>query len=726
MAFHPNPGDRLHINTTAYIIGKHPAAPGLAYAQAGRQGVVYQLLPEDGDLSRAAALKVFLPKYRIPSYVHLAQMMAGFSDINGLRVCQREVLTPERNGALIAKHPDLLYAVIMPWIEGNTWLDVLAGGEDFSRRDSLAAAKALSSAGSAMEQRGIAHSDLSAPNVMFVKESGYSQIELVDVEQMYSPRLDPPDFHFSGSPGYASYYAGTEDSQPAWNAFADRLPGSVMIAEMLGWSDEEVRKAAWGESYFDPAEIQSEGPRFELLRQSLERNFGKGPAELLLRAWNSRDPRSCPSFGEWVVALSEIQADLQAENGLQTAQEEAEAGMAAEEKPMVLSGRETFPSADKAVSLDTTPYGEEAEAALLMEQARATETSGRFEEALSGYEEALRRTIAGSPLQAELNAAISGLRETLAGQLQLAAARDARKAAGAKDAKAAKAALETKQGKQAEGAQAAGEAQAEQSLWSLWTKRAFRRRRLWLVGCAAAVILLAVAVLFALPDGWAKSSHWLTGPEAAAPSADPAGASLSPGQDDPQTQPDQTAEEEAAKRAEADRLAKEKAEQQAAELAAQEKAAQEKAAQEKAAQDQADQQKKAELQKKYDQQAKYNEYLVWKKNKDTQLAKEKADKLAAERKAALEDELKKVEQQRKAKELQDLRDQKMVKLIAYYNSAYNAQKTGMTDKVKQYANDFIQIYNTDAQYFVKTAPIGKRVGHVYRFLQDSQYELPNV
>ncbi|WP_373280699.1 hypothetical protein [Paenibacillus pini] len=68
MSFQPNPGDELFINGAAYTVGQHPAAPGLAYAQAGRQGIVYQLIPSDGDINGAKALKVFFPKFRLPAW----------------------------------------------------------------------------------------------------------------------------------------------------------------------------------------------------------------------------------------------------------------------------------------------------------------------------------------------------------------------------------------------------------------------------------------------------------------------------------------------------------------------------------------------------------------------------------------------------------------------------------------------------------------------------------
>lgn len=96
MAFQPNPGDRITINETTYIVGQHPAAPGLAYAQAGRQGIVYQLIPEHGEISEARALKVFFPKFRIPAMVYQSEHMSPYSEVPGLAVCSREVLTPEK------------------------------------------------------------------------------------------------------------------------------------------------------------------------------------------------------------------------------------------------------------------------------------------------------------------------------------------------------------------------------------------------------------------------------------------------------------------------------------------------------------------------------------------------------------------------------------------------------------------------------------------------------
>ena len=98
--------------------------------------------------------------------VYQSEHMGNYREIPGLQVSSREVLTPERNGDLIAEYPDLLYAVIMPWIHGCTWFDVISDQRNLGRSDSLMLAKALATIGSSMERRGLAHCDLSAPNVM--------------------------------------------------------------------------------------------------------------------------------------------------------------------------------------------------------------------------------------------------------------------------------------------------------------------------------------------------------------------------------------------------------------------------------------------------------------------------------------------------------------------------------------------------------------------------------
>jgi hypothetical protein len=78
---------------------------------------------------------------------------------------------------------------------------------------------------------------------------------------------------------------------------------------MLGWGDETVREACYGETYFDPAEMPAQGgsnpPRYRTLIAALARHYGQPVADLFERAWTSETLADCPTFGEWLVALPE-------------------------------------------------------------------------------------------------------------------------------------------------------------------------------------------------------------------------------------------------------------------------------------------------------------------------------------------------------------------------------------------------------------------------------------
>jgi cytoskeletal protein RodZ len=335
MPFQAEVGLNLIIENVAYRIAEHPAAPGLPYGQEGRTAVVYCLdltptprpdgqppspLPvgEGRGVPPAAAggdvrsaLKVFKPRYRLPALVSLAQKLQAFADLPGLRVCRRTVLTPQRHAALLRQYPDLTYAVLMPWIEGPTWMEVVLRTEQspngFSPERSLILARGLAEILAEMEQRGIAHCDLSGPNVLLPAlvpgaeghTDGRNSVALVDVEQLYGPGLERPAALPVGSPGYAHKNA----PDGLWSREADRFAGALLLAEMLGWCDPRVPAAAWGEHFFDPAELQTESDRYRVLVSVLRERWGDTIATLFERAWRSETLADCPTFGEWLLHL---------------------------------------------------------------------------------------------------------------------------------------------------------------------------------------------------------------------------------------------------------------------------------------------------------------------------------------------------------------------------------------------------------------------------------------
>jgi hypothetical protein len=124
-----------------------------------------------------------------------------------------------------------------------------------------------------------------------------------------------------------------------------------------------VVQAAWGESYFDPDEMQQETPRYRTLVEALPRHWGEEVADLFQRAWRSETLADCPTFGEWLVALPEHPV----------------------EQAFSLSpaGESTLPIQDSP-SVETT-----AEIRAFMQAARRMEDKGNLEGALELYRQAL-------------------------------------------------------------------------------------------------------------------------------------------------------------------------------------------------------------------------------------------------------------------------------------------------------------------------------------------------
>lgn len=163
MSFHPQVGDQLAINGMVYTIAEHPSAPWMPYGQEGRAAVVYKLKAPDGE---PQALKVFKPRHRLPALVGQAITIAPLAELPGLAVCRRTVLSSRRHRDLLRQHPDLTYAVLMPWIEGPTWMEVMGEKRAFSSEQSLHLALALVEIMATMEEYGLAHCDLSGSNVL--------------------------------------------------------------------------------------------------------------------------------------------------------------------------------------------------------------------------------------------------------------------------------------------------------------------------------------------------------------------------------------------------------------------------------------------------------------------------------------------------------------------------------------------------------------------------------
>lgn len=312
--FEPNVGDPIVIGGYGWRVAEHPAAPGsgIPYGQTGRAGTVFRLRGPTGDL---VALKVFTPHFRHRSLVAQADLLRQFAALPGLRACHRAVLTPQYHTDLLLQYPDLTYAALMPWINGQPWSEIVRTRQPLTQQQSHALAANLLSTLIRLENEGIAHGDLSGSNLIIDGlQTGDVRVELVDVEQLYAPTLPRPENVPAGSPGYAHATAGDRP----WRADMDRFSGTILLAEILGWCDERVREAAdsqeavevgdldYGETYFAEDEMQQDCPRYRLLRDVLDERWGAEAVVLLDQAWFSQTLAECPPFTAGQLGLPDL------------------------------------------------------------------------------------------------------------------------------------------------------------------------------------------------------------------------------------------------------------------------------------------------------------------------------------------------------------------------------------------------------------------------------------
>jgi len=317
MEFTPLVNDAIQIEGERYQFAEHPAAPGSPFGAEGRAAYIYKL---NGAIKNSA-LKVFKERYRLPSLVTTTKNLGDFSSIPGLSVCQRKVLRPDTMDPHLRLYPDLHFAVLMPWIEGPTWFDVLVERRTLISEQCLTLARSLCTTLMSMEQQGLAHCDLSGGNIILpvLHQGGTNRnapVELVDVEGLFGPNLKRPEVLTTGT-----YPHPASDPKGEWNAKADRFAGAALLAEFLSWLDPEVQsyvKRTKRDTYFNLDELQRDGEGSRLIQSALRKHWGQRVENLFVRAWNSPTLSECPTFAEWWIALEQIKIPVaeSASNGL--------------------------------------------------------------------------------------------------------------------------------------------------------------------------------------------------------------------------------------------------------------------------------------------------------------------------------------------------------------------------------------------------------------------------
>jgi serine/threonine protein kinase len=301
MRFEPNPNDTLSIFGERYVVQPHPCVPRIPYSSEAGRAVVYQLKDQKSEYF---ALKVFRPKFRSANLADLSQHLVRIENFEGLRAAHRRVVLPGAH--IVEKFPDLKYAMLMPWISGTTWFDMLIKAKDHETYFSTAGAVKLCAqflkVMAAIEQAGYAHADISQGNLIVGNQ--HPDVQLIDLEDMYMPGAPTPAEDYRGSPGYR--HRSGDQGATTWCSEGDRYATAVMAAEMLLLTDRGAARLATDTGYFAGHCQDEDGKeRFDLARGVLAK-IAPEFTPLFEQAWFSDSLSDCPKIADLHKSLNEI------------------------------------------------------------------------------------------------------------------------------------------------------------------------------------------------------------------------------------------------------------------------------------------------------------------------------------------------------------------------------------------------------------------------------------
>ncbi|HEU5228642.1 MAG TPA: serine/threonine-protein kinase [Ktedonobacteraceae bacterium] len=302
--FRPFAGMLLQIGPVLCQFVPHPLfldEQNEVFVVEGGEALLYQVR----DVSSGAfyAFKVMKPAYQCEHIAAAADVLARCRDIPGLYLGRRICLSKARYPELITQFPALEYAVLMPWIEGQTWAGLMcnpAASQCYTTARARTLALATAQVLWDLETRHFAHTDIAGSNIILSPD--FKQVQLVDIEGMYIAGIPAPKRYSLGSPGYQHRCL---DQRGQWRPDGDRFAGAILLTEMLTWWEPYVRAQTPddAESLFQPQELQvMKTPRWQAVRDVL---WSISPAALQLfdQAWASHNLAECPDFATWTLCL---------------------------------------------------------------------------------------------------------------------------------------------------------------------------------------------------------------------------------------------------------------------------------------------------------------------------------------------------------------------------------------------------------------------------------------
>jgi serine/threonine protein kinase len=287
------PGEDLFLFGRTYTVQGHPAAPGMTYSVEGGRAIVYKISDSDGV---PYCLKMFKNRRRAAYAIAVMNRINLLGAINGLVAARRAVITEHET--ITHTYPDLTYAVIMPWIHGQTVSDLVNAGFGGTAECVPSVSRDLAiqflSTMSELERRGMVHTDISSNNVMI--DMREESVQLIDLDQMYLPGVEYPSSTLLQTPGYRHPLDQQQNI-----TFADRFGTAILTSEILLLGSREVLRLAKTENIFG----QDLGRNTEIFAraESFLRSSCPAFTELFRTAWFSHTSAACPPIMELFAAL---------------------------------------------------------------------------------------------------------------------------------------------------------------------------------------------------------------------------------------------------------------------------------------------------------------------------------------------------------------------------------------------------------------------------------------
>jgi predicted flap endonuclease-1-like 5' DNA nuclease len=302
-------GEQFTIGEAAFTFESHPVTKQV-YCQAGARGWIYKLREvESGD---HYALKVFAHLFRGDGIVQVQEALDEVGKLPGMEAGRRLLLAAETHPVLVIEYPAADRSMLMPWIDGITWQDIIVLGKD-AKEDGVDAPLTLERCQSLaldvahvlaeLERAGYAHCDVAGANLIVQMKRGMTYF--VDIEEMFGGGFPVPAPYPAGQTGYR-HRTVPDTATGQWGPSGDRFAGAILISEILCWHDPDIRKVRDQISFLEEDDPKKpEAWRKEELVKSLKEHYPAKIARLFEKAWRSEGLELCPPLIDWEAALKE-------------------------------------------------------------------------------------------------------------------------------------------------------------------------------------------------------------------------------------------------------------------------------------------------------------------------------------------------------------------------------------------------------------------------------------